>query len=97
MEELWHDGPASSPEATVGAFEFKAALAQVGLDRYEGTLREIGFWGWDNVAGITESDMAEMSIRLGDRRKLQRLLREYTSSSARRVRMGLQPLSSSGK
>ena len=83
----------SSTEATIGAFEFKTALAQVGLGRYERLLREHGFSDWENVAGITESDMAEMDFRLGDRRKLQRVIREYTTSNTPKVPIGLQSLS----
>ena len=79
--------PSSSTGATIGAFDFEAALAHVGLDRYEGRLREHGFWDWENVTGITESDMAEMDFRLGERRKLQRMIREYTTSNTPKVRI----------
>lgn len=77
-------------ETTIGAFEFKTALAQVGLGRYEGLLREQNFSDWENATKITESDMAKMGFRLGDRRKLQRVVRKYTTSNTSKVRIGLR-------
>jgi len=67
-------------EPTLGAFELKTVLDQVGLGRYEERLRENGFSDWHNVTAITENDMAEMGFRLGDRRKLQRIIREYNAA-----------------
>lgn len=75
----------SSIENTIGAFHFKRELSQAGLGRYEETLRENGFLGWENVIGVTEKDMADMSFRLGDRRKLQRLVREYSTHNIPKV------------
>ncbi|KAF1969362.1 hypothetical protein BU23DRAFT_557674 [Bimuria novae-zelandiae CBS 107.79] len=74
-------------KATIGAFEFETALAQVGLAQYEGPLREHGFLDWESVTGITESDMAKMDFRLGDRRKLQRMIRKYTTLNTPKVRI----------
>jgi hypothetical protein len=75
----------SAAEPTIGAFEFRTALAQSGLGRYEETLQKNGFLGWEEAAKITESDLAGMGFRLGDRRKLQRLTKEFFSSTASKV------------
>ena len=88
----------SSTEHTSNTFELRTALARLGLSEYEGRLQENGFEDWENVTNITETDMAELGFKLGDRRKLQRAIREYGSSSASHgeYRTGNFPLSSEG-
>jgi hypothetical protein len=73
-------GPSGKP--TADAFELRTALARHGLSHYEGRLQENGFQHWETVTAITETDMAEMHFKRGDRRKLQRAIREYSSASA---------------
>jgi hypothetical protein len=73
-------GPSGKP--TADAFELRMALARHGLSHYEGRLQENGFQDWETVTAITETDMAEMHFKRGDRRKLQRAIREYSSASA---------------
>jgi len=69
-------------QATTNAFELSTALARFGLSQYEECLHENGFETWEDVTTITEPDMAELGFKLGDRRKLQRAIREYSGSSA---------------
>jgi hypothetical protein len=71
-----------SEKATTDAFELGTALTRFGLGQYEECLYENGFETWEDVTTITEPDMVELSFRLGDRRKLQRAIREYSGSSA---------------
>lgn len=85
MERFRCESPASSTEATFTALELKMALARFGLGPYERQLRENGFSNWECIQGITENDMEEMGFRLGDRRKLQRMVREYISSHISKV------------
>lgn len=73
----------SSAEPTIGASELSRALAQLGLDEYEERLRENGFEDWENATAMTETDMKELGFKLGDRRKLQRAIREHNNSSSR--------------
>jgi hypothetical protein len=82
-------------------FELSEALARLGLDQYEERLIENGFDSWETVTGITETDMAQLGFKLGDRRKLQRCIREHsisTSSEAeslgrnRSLSSGAQPI-----
>jgi hypothetical protein len=70
-----------SEKTTNDASELSTALARFGLNQYEECLHENGFETWEDVTMITESDMAELGFRLGDRRKLQRAIREYSRSS----------------
>jgi hypothetical protein len=67
---------------TTDAFELSTALAQLGLSQYEERLQENGFEDWETVTAITETDMAKMNFKRGDRRKIQRAIREYSSASA---------------
>lgn len=52
--------------------ELQATLEDLGLQEYLSRLVEHGFDTWDNLTGITETDMATLGIRLGHRRRLQR-------------------------
>jgi hypothetical protein len=70
-----------SEQPTIDAFELNATLARLGLSQYEECLRSNGFEDWETVTAITETDMAALGFKRGDRRKLQRAIREYTSSS----------------
>jgi hypothetical protein len=70
-----------SEQSTTGAFELRTALARLGLGQYEERLRQNGFEDWETLTMITETDMGELDFRRGHRRKLQRAIREYTSSS----------------
>jgi hypothetical protein len=76
-------GPSADP--TIDALELSTVLARLGLSQCEERLRENGFDDWENLTRITETDMAELGFKLGDRRKLQRAIRENSSSSASRV------------
>ncbi|KAF2648357.1 hypothetical protein K491DRAFT_763129 [Lophiostoma macrostomum CBS 122681] len=71
----------SSKEATIGGLELNVALARIGLGSSECRLRENGFSDWESMLGITESDMSEMSLRLGDRRKIQRMISDHKASN----------------
>jgi hypothetical protein len=73
-------GPSGKP--ATDAIELSTALAQLGLSQYEEPLQENGFEDWETVTAITEPDMAKMNFKRGDRRKLQRAIREYSSASA---------------
>jgi hypothetical protein len=75
-------GPWTSGKPTTDAFELSTALAWLGLSHYEERLQENGFEDWETVTAITETDMAEMNFKRGDRRKLQRVIRAYSSASA---------------
>ncbi|KAF1840741.1 uncharacterized protein K460DRAFT_294507 [Cucurbitaria berberidis CBS 394.84] len=70
-----------SGNPTTNAFDLSTALAQLGLSQYVERLQENGFEDWGTVAAITEADMTELNFRLGDRRKLQHAIREYSGSS----------------
>ncbi|KAH8731707.1 hypothetical protein GQ44DRAFT_263332 [Phaeosphaeriaceae sp. PMI808] len=89
-------GPSAEP--TIDTTELSAVLAQLGLSQYEERLRENGFEDWENVTDITETDMAELRFKRGDRRKLQHAINEYNSSSASQVEYKARdlPLSSGG-
>ncbi|KUJ10831.1 uncharacterized protein LY89DRAFT_739817 [Mollisia scopiformis] len=52
--------------------ELQATLEDLGLQEYLSRLVEHGFDTWDSLAGITETDMAALGIKLGHRRRLQR-------------------------
>ena len=73
-------GPSGKP--STDAFELSTVLAQLGLSQYEKRLQENGFEDWETVTAITETDIAEMDFKRGDRRKLQRAIREHSSASA---------------
>jgi hypothetical protein len=73
-------GPLGKP--ITDAFELSTVLARLGLSQYEERLQENGFEDWETVTAITETDMAKMNFKLGDRRKLQRVIHEYSSASA---------------
>jgi hypothetical protein len=88
----------ASAESTIHTFELGKALARLGLSQYEERLKENGFETWETVTAITEADMTELEFKLGDRRKLQRAIREHSRSSASQVenRATNLPLSSTG-
>ncbi|KAH7084734.1 hypothetical protein BKA63DRAFT_1660 [Paraphoma chrysanthemicola] len=73
-----------SEQSTTDASELSAALARLGLSQYEERLRQHGFEDWETVTAITEIDMAALDFKRGDRRKLQRAIREHTSSNTSR-------------
>lgn len=70
---------------TVSGSDLETALAQLNLGRYGQVLQENGFLDWSSVTEITENDMAQMDFKLGDRRKLQRLIRESASANTAKV------------
>jgi hypothetical protein len=72
----------SSEKSSAQAFELGTAFARLGLSQYMERLQENGFEDWETVAAITETDMAELNFKRGDRRKLQQAIREYSSSDA---------------
>jgi hypothetical protein len=85
-EDLWEIvgrmdyGPSGKP--TADALQLSTVLAELGLSQYEERLQENGYEDWETVAAITETDMAKMNFKRGHRRKLQRAIREYSSTSA---------------
>jgi hypothetical protein len=72
-------GDEASTKSTHTA-ELSTALTRLGLNQYEERLKENAFEDWETVTAITESDLGELGFKLGDRRKLQRAIREYNSS-----------------
>ncbi|KAF2446652.1 hypothetical protein P171DRAFT_472109 [Karstenula rhodostoma CBS 690.94] len=70
-----------SIEPVTGTTEFSTALARLGLGQYEERLRENGFEDWESATAMIESDMEELGFKLGDRRKLQRAIREYNNTN----------------
>jgi hypothetical protein len=92
----------TSETSSQGAFpnppDLHEILQQYGLGQYEPILIENGFDDWETVLGITESDMQELGLKLGHRRKLQRAIFEYNrgmlaqgigSGSERRSSLGV--------
>jgi hypothetical protein len=71
-----------SGEPSIDSFELSTALSRLGLGQYEERLRENGFEDWETVTAIAEADLLELGFTLGDRRKLQRAIREDSTSSA---------------
>jgi hypothetical protein len=71
-----------SEEPSVDSLELNAALSRFGLGQYEERLRENGFEDWETVTAIAEVDLVELGFKLGDRRKLQRAIRENSTSCA---------------
>jgi hypothetical protein len=71
-----------SAERSIDSFELSTTLNRLKLGQYEGRLRENGFEDWETVTAITEADLVELGFKLGDRRKLQRAIRENGTSSA---------------
>jgi len=65
--------------------ELSATLTQYGLEQYRERLQQNGFEDWDTVMGITETDLAELDFKLGDRRRLQRAIREHSRLSGAAV------------
>lgn len=57
--------------------ELGAILTQFGVKQYQERLQQNGFEDWDTVMAITEADLAELDFKLGDRRRLQRAMREH--------------------
>ncbi|KAF2876379.1 hypothetical protein BDV95DRAFT_602369 [Massariosphaeria phaeospora] len=85
-------------ESTVDEFELGTVLARLGLGQYEEILRENGFETWRDVTAILEIDLAELGFKLGDRRKLQGAIHEYSSSNPSHAgdSASSRPLSSEG-
>ena len=50
----------------------RTELQKIGLEEYSTRFVEYGFETWSQLAGITEAEMATLSMKLGHRRKLQR-------------------------
>lgn len=61
--------------------ELSRVLRQYDLIQYEERLKANAFDTWEAVMGMTETDMKELSISLGHRRKLQRAIHEYSLPS----------------
>lgn len=68
-------------EPVIDTSELSMALARLGLSQYAERLRNNGFDDWETVMAITETDLMELHFKLGDRRKFQRAILEYSSSS----------------
>ncbi|CAI6237711.1 unnamed protein product [Periconia digitata] len=60
--------------------DYKVTLLRYRLGLSERNLSSNGFSDWESILGITEDDMSQMQLRLGDRRKIQRMIRDYGSS-----------------
>src|SRR5689334_2605646 len=65
--------------------ELKAKLDQLGLSQYFETLVSEGFDSWNTVLDVQESDLNQMGVKLGHRRKLQRAI------SKTRIKIQLDP------
>jgi hypothetical protein len=70
-----------SGEPNIDSFELSTALNRLGLGQYEERLRENGFEDWETVTAIAEADLIELGFTLGDRRNLQRAIRDNGTSS----------------
>jgi hypothetical protein len=81
-----------SAESTLNPSNLGTVLARLGLSQYEDSLRKNGFEDWETILAITETDMIELGFRLGDRRRLQRAIRECRSSRAVLVDGGAKSL-----
>jgi hypothetical protein len=58
--------------------ELERILAELGLRQYLADCLTAGFGDWEALSNITESDLDNLNIRLGHRRKLQReIARRY--------------------
>ncbi|KAL1794549.1 hypothetical protein ACET3X_007970 [Alternaria dauci] len=71
-----------SAERSIDSFELSTTLNRLKLGQYEGRLRENRFEDWETVTAITEADLVELGFKVGDRRKLQRAIRENGTLSA---------------
>jgi hypothetical protein len=72
----------ASNNPSSNTFELNTTLAQIGLQQYTKRLTEHGFDDWETVKLVTESDMTELGFKLGDRRKLQRVISEESRLDA---------------
>ncbi|KAL5400600.1 hypothetical protein PMIN03_012248 [Paraphaeosphaeria minitans] len=59
-------------------------LARLGLSQYLEAFVSEGFDAWETVLDITESDLASLRVKLGHRRKLQRVIAESRGQSSGR-------------
>jgi hypothetical protein len=75
----------ASSELSGCTVDLGTTLGRLGLGQYEERLRENGFETWETVTEITEADMTKLEFKLGDRRKLQRAIRENSKSGASQV------------
>jgi len=58
--------------------ELERILEELGLKQYLENCLTAGFDDWETLSNITESDLVNLNIRLGHRRKLQReIARRY--------------------
>jgi hypothetical protein len=58
--------------------ELEHILAGLGLQQYLTEFSRAGFGNWETLSSIVESDLVNLNIRLGHRRKLQReIARRY--------------------
>jgi hypothetical protein len=61
----------------ISSSQFDLSLSRLGLGEYFEALVSRGFDNWDTLSEISEETMAELGIRLGHRRKLQREIASY--------------------
>ena len=59
---------------TTDRMSIHSYLQGIGLVQYAQTIQDHGFETWQDLASITESDLEQIGILLGHRRKLQRAL-----------------------
>jgi hypothetical protein len=71
------------------------SLSHLGLREYFEALVSRGYDTWDNLTDISEETMAELGIRLGHRRKLQREIASYRGQP--RTQPLLSPLAVNGE
>ncbi|OAL53322.1 hypothetical protein IQ07DRAFT_641719 [Pyrenochaeta sp. DS3sAY3a] len=64
--------------------DLRDILARLGLSQYFDALVAEGFDSWETVLDITESDLSQLNVKLGHRRKLQRAIAESRGQSADR-------------
>jgi hypothetical protein len=87
----------ASTEPTNDAIMLSTVLSRLRLNQYEERLKENGFEDWETLTAITENDLAELGFKLGDRRKLQRAIGEYSNSSASPAKEGTRNFSLSSQ
>ncbi|KAF2033793.1 hypothetical protein EK21DRAFT_108581 [Setomelanomma holmii] len=62
--------------------DLRQRLARLGLSQYLQVFTAEGFDTWETVLDITESDLSQLNVKLGHRRKLQRAIAESRGKSA---------------
>jgi hypothetical protein len=66
--------PFTPSPITNACFDIRDILSNLGMPHYIHDFLEHGFDTWEAIVGITESDFDVLGVKLGHRRKLQRLI-----------------------